>query len=101
MDTPKPAEKQEEKPTISVKLRVDIPTDTVIYDKEKGFNLLLVAIPLNMPKHLVLGMVWNILMNLTNMFAAAEAKAAQGGKGIIKAGIGDALALGKKLMPGD
>ena len=89
-----------EKPTISVKLRVDIPTDTVIYDKDKGFNLLLVAIPLNMPKHLVLGMVWNILMNLTNMFAAAEAKASQNGKGIIKAGLSDAMALGKKLLPG-
>lgn len=89
-----------EKPTISVKLRVDIPTDTVIYDKEKGFNLLLLAVPLNMPKHLVLGLVWNVLMNLTNMFAAAEAKAASGKPGIIRAGLSDAMTLGKKLMPG-
>lgn len=101
MNTPKPeAGPDAEKPQISVKLRVDIPTDTVLYDKEKGFNLLLLAVPLNMPKHLVLGLVWNVLMNLTNMFAAAEAKAAQGKPGLIKAGIGDALALGKKLMPG-
>lgn len=99
MDKPEPGPAPD-KPTISVKLRVDIPTDTVIYDKEKGFNLLLLAVPLNMPKHLVLGLVWNVLMNLTNMFAAAEAKAASGKGGIIRAGLSEAMALGKTLMPG-
>lgn len=95
-----PEKTQEEAPTISVKLRVDIPTDTIIHDKDKGFNLLILAVPLNMPKHLVMGLVWNVLMNLTNMFAAAEAKAAQGKPGIVRAGLNDLKNLGKGLVGG-
>ena len=86
-------------PTISVKLRVDALTDTVI--KHNNGSLLLVAVPLSIPKLTALGFLWQVLQNITIFYQHAEAAAERQGKGgIIKAGLNDALELGKKLMPG-
>lgn len=86
-------------PTISVKLRVDALTDTVI--KHNTGSLLLVAIPLSVPKLTALGFLWQVLQNITTFYQHAEAahEATKKG-GIIKAGLGEALKLGKSLMPG-
>lgn len=92
---------KQEATTIGVKIRVDALTDTMIVDKEKGLNILLVAIPLSTPKLVALGFLWSVLDNMTTFYKAAEAEHKLRNKGgIIKAGVNDALALGKKLLPG-
>lgn len=90
-----------EKPprTISVKLNVDQMTDTVI--KHDNGSLLLIALPFSIPKLVGLGFLWQVLDNMTTFYKHAEAQAEAKKKGgIIKAGLSDALALGKTLMPG-
>lgn len=96
MDTP---ETKQENPTISVKLRTDVLTDTMIVDKAKGLNLLMVAIPLSTPKLQALGFLWSVLDNMTTFYKHAEAqheKLKNGG--LVRATMNDAKALGKKLL---
>lgn len=91
-----------EKPkTISIKLPVDQITDTMIVDKAQGLSILVVAIPMSTPKLTALGLLWCVLDNMTTFYKHAEAAHEQSKRpGIIKAGLSDAMALGKKLMPG-
>jgi hypothetical protein len=85
--------------TISVKLNIDNMTDTVI--KHEQGSLLLVALPLSVSKFVGLGFLWSVLDNMTTFYKHAEAQMEAKKKGgIIKAGLSDALALGKTLMPG-
>jgi hypothetical protein len=94
-----PKQDEQKTRTISVKISVDNMTDTVI--KHENGSLLLVALPMSVPKLVGLGFLWSVLNNMTTFYQHAEAAAAQKGRGgIIKAGINEALSLGKKIMPG-
>ncbi len=85
--------------TISVKLNIDELTDTMIVDKEKGINVLLVAIPLTVPKLTALGFLWCVIDNMTTFYKHAEAQFEASKKGgIIKAGMSDLKAMGKSLL---
>ncbi len=97
MNAPEQAEAEKPK-TISIKLPVDQMTDTMIVDKEKGISLLVVAIPMSTPKLQALGLLWLVLDNMTTFYKHAEAAYEAGKKpSIIKAGLGEAMALGKRL----
>ena len=88
-----------EKPrTISVKLNIEVMTDTVI--KHENGSLLLVALPLSTPKLVALGFLWSILDNMTTFYKHAEAQLAAKKGGIMKVGINEAIALGKRILPG-
>lgn len=91
-----------EKPKhISIKLPIDQMTDTMVVDKEKGISILVVAIPMSTPKLSALGLLWCVLDNMTTFYKHAEAAHEATKKpGLLKTGMADAMALGKKLMPG-
>lgn len=91
-------EQPKESRTISVKLNIDDMTDTMIVDKEKNVNILLVAIPLSVPKLTALGFLWCVIDNMTTFYKHAEAQHERQRGGLIRAGISDIAALGKKLV---
>ena len=98
MNTPPKPEVEKPPLTISVKLNIENMTDTVI--KHEHGSLLLVALPLSVPKLVGLGFLWSVLDNMTTFYKHAEAQMEKNKKGgIIKAGLSDALALGERLMP--
>lgn len=84
--------------TISVKLNIETMTDTVI--KHENGSLLLVALPLSVPKLVGLGFLWSVLNNMTTFYQHAEAQMDSRKGRLVKAGISEAMALGKKLLPG-
>ena len=93
METP------EDKPTISVKIRTDVLTEVML--KENGANILLVALPLAIPKFTALGFLWGVINNMTAFYAAVEENLArQRGRGIVGTSLEEAKRLGRRIMPG-
>lgn len=87
-------EAAKEEPTISVKLRTNVLTNTVIKDA----NMLIVAMPLNTPKFVALGFLWSVLSEMTTFYEACERAASKPKNGLIKGTMADAVALGKSLL---
>lgn len=101
MDTPEKATEAPKPPMIGVSIRTDVITDTILQDPEKKMQLLLIAVPLSLPKFTILGFLWSVLDNMTRFclsveMAAAEEKQRSGG--IIRPTMKSALVLGKKLL---
>ena len=85
--------------TISIKIDIDKLTDSMIVDKEKGVNILLVAVPLSTPKLTALGFLLSVLDNMQTFYKHAEAQyEARKKGGIVTAGINEIAALGRKLV---
>lgn len=86
-------EDKKEDPTISLKLRTDTLTDVVI----KEANLHVIAFPLTQPRFTVLGFLWSVINTTTTFYDHVDAHVARNNKGIVKAGLSDMAALGKRL----
>lgn len=84
--------------TISVKIGVDNLTDTMIQDKEKGFSLLLLGIPMSTPKLTCLGFLVQVLFNMNDFYKQADGQAKASSGGIIKGSMAHMAALGKGLL---
>lgn len=95
MDKP---EQEAPKRTISIKIGIENMTDTII--KHENGSLLLVALPLSTPKLTALGFLWSVLDSMATFYKHAEAQMAARKGGIVKAGLNEAISLGKKLLPG-
>lgn len=91
-------EQEAPKRMIGVKISPDNMTDTII--KHEDGSLLLVALPLSVPKLVGLGFLWSVLNNMTTFYQHAEAQLAAKKGGIMKVGINEAIALGKRILPG-
>ena len=88
-------EKTVEHPKISVTIQTDVMTNTFLKDA----NLLIVAMPLSLPKYVALGFLWTVLNEITAFYEALERQMAQKkNNGIVRAGFNEAMALGKKLI---
>lgn len=92
------AEEVKEVRTISVKIGVDNLTDSMIQDKEKGFSLLLLGIPMKTPKLTCLGFLVQVLLNMNDFYREADKQAKMGSSGIIKGSMAHMAALGKGLL---
>lgn len=91
-------EQAAEQPSIAVKIRTDVLTNTVVKDQEKGLNLLIVAMPLSTPKYQALGFLWSVISEMTTFYEACEMAAKAKKPGIIKSTMNDAIALGHNLL---
>ena len=84
--------------TISVKIGVDNLTDSMIQDKENGFSLLLLGIPMKTPKLTCLGFLVQVLLNMNDFYREADKQAKAQSGGIIKGSMAQMAALGKGLL---
>lgn len=84
----------EEAKTISVKLRLDVLTNSVI----KEANMLVIGLPLNTPQFVALGFLWSVINEMTAFYQACAAAAQAKKPSILKASVSDAVSFGKSLL---